>query len=104
MALSVVDHGMGIPKHELKRVFEKFHRVDCRRTSEVSGSGIGLSLVQHIVNAHDGHIEVKSTTGRGSTFTVKIPAEGACTSAEAEAADGANTGYRGRPIDSPRIV
>ncbi|MEM6731021.1 MAG: HAMP domain-containing sensor histidine kinase [Myxococcota bacterium] len=117
VAISVADHGMGIPKTELKKVFEKFHRVDCRRTSEVSGSGIGLSLVQHIVEAHDGKVDVKSTPGRGSTFTVRIPADGersrealiereseASSHVDVEETHGADTGYRGRPIDSPGTV
>ena len=105
VAIAVEDRGMGIPKPEMKRIFEKFHRVDCRRTCEVSGSGIGLSLVEHIVHAHEGEIGVKSTPGRGSTFTVRIPAEVIESRCEAvEGSDGANSGYRGRPIDSPGTV
>ncbi|MEL6341152.1 MAG: HAMP domain-containing sensor histidine kinase [Myxococcota bacterium] len=105
IAIAVEDRGMGIPKPEMKRIFEKFHRVDCRRTCEVSGSGIGLSLVEHIVHAHEGEVAVKSTPGRGSTFTVRVPAEVIQSRCEAvEGSDGANSGYRGRPIDSPGAV
>ncbi|MEO1481942.1 MAG: HAMP domain-containing sensor histidine kinase [Myxococcota bacterium] len=101
LSVAVEDRGMGIPKVELKKIFEKFHRVDCRRTNEVSGSGIGLSLVEHIVEAHGGTIDVRSTPGRGSTFTVRVPFEGA---RKGEETDGAYSGYRGRPIDSPGPV
>jgi two-component system phosphate regulon sensor histidine kinase PhoR len=72
--VAVEDHGMGIPRSEQAKIFEKFYRVDCRRTSEVSGSGIGLSLVEHIVKGHQGEVEVKSEPGRGSTFTLRLPA------------------------------
>ncbi|HEY3447191.1 MAG TPA: HAMP domain-containing sensor histidine kinase [Myxococcales bacterium] len=71
--LGVEDHGIGIPKSEQARIFEKFYRVDCRRTTEVGGCGIGLSLVDHIVRAHGGKVEVQSEPGRGSTFTVRLP-------------------------------
>lgn len=73
IAFAVTDHGLGIPKDEQKRIFEQFHRVDCPRTSEVGGTGIGLSLVRHIVSAHHGRIFVDSKQGRGSTFTVRLP-------------------------------
>lgn len=71
--LSVTDHGIGIPASEQDRIFEKFHRVDCRRTMEVGGCGIGLSLVQHIVEAHEGRVTVQSVPNQGSTFTVSLP-------------------------------
>jgi two-component system phosphate regulon sensor histidine kinase PhoR len=72
--LSVSDHGIGIPQAEQARIFEKFHRVDCRRTLEVGGCGIGLSLVRHIVEAHEGSVTVESVPNQGSTFTVSLPA------------------------------
>lgn len=71
--LDVKDRGIGIAPHEQRRIFDKFHRVDCRRTSEVGGCGIGLSLVQHIVEAHGGRVGVKSQVGVGSTFQVWLP-------------------------------
>ena len=73
VAIAVQDFGIGIPRAEQKRIFEKFYRVDCRRTSEVGGSGIGLSLVDHIVSAHRGDISADSALGEGSTFTVRLP-------------------------------
>lgn len=71
--LSVSDRGIGIARAEQARIFEKFYRVDCRRTAEVGGSGIGLSLVRHIARAHGGEVWVESEPGRGSTFTVRLP-------------------------------
>ena len=71
--ISVVDRGIGVPVAERARIFEKFYRVDCRRASEVGGSGIGLSLVKHIVEAHEGEVRVKSEPGGGSRFTVALP-------------------------------
>jgi len=71
--VTVADHGMGIARGEHKRIFDKFYRVDCRRTSEVDGCGIGLSLVQHIVGAHGGTITVDSTPGHGSRFALRLP-------------------------------
>ncbi len=73
LSLSMRDHGIGIARAEHQRIFEKFYRVDCRRTTEVGGSGLGLSLVQHIVHAHRGEIRVESTPGHGSTFTITLP-------------------------------
>jgi two-component system phosphate regulon sensor histidine kinase PhoR len=72
--LSVSDRGIGIARAEQARIFEKFYRVDCRRTAEVGGSGIGLSLVRHIARAHGGEVWVESEPGCGSTFTVRLPA------------------------------
>ncbi len=71
--IAVRDTGIGIRKVDHQRIFEKFFRVDNRRASEVGGSGIGLSLVKHIVDNHGGAIEVDSTPGRGSTFTIRLP-------------------------------
>lgn len=70
---SVTDHGVGIPKEELKRIFDKFYRVSSVRTKETRGSGLGLTLAKHIVEAHGGSIEVQSEVGKGSRFTVRFP-------------------------------
>ncbi len=72
--LDVQDRGIGISPADQKRIFEKFYRVDCRRTSEVGGCGIGLSLVQYIVESHGGEVTVSSALGRGSIFSVRLPA------------------------------
>src|SRR6185295_7091356 len=74
VALSVRDHGSGISAEDQKRIFERFYRADNARVRNVRGSGIGLSLVKHIAESHGGRVEVESAPGRGSTFTVYIPA------------------------------
>jgi len=71
--VSVTDYGVGIPRDELSRVFERFHRVSTGLVHNVKGSGLGLSLVKHIVEAHGGRVTVASEVGRGSTFTIYIP-------------------------------
>ena len=74
MALSIADRGSGIAQDEQRRIFERFYRAENARARNVRGSGIGLALVKHIAEAHGGRIEVESAPGRGSTFTVYIPA------------------------------
>lgn len=71
--VSVADQGMGIPKEHLSKVFDRFHRVDNRDTRTVGGTGIGLYLVKHLVEAHGGKIWVESEVGKGSTFTFELP-------------------------------
>ena len=71
--LTVSDTGVGIPSEELPHLFERFHRVKNSQGRSFEGSGIGLSLVQEIVKLHGGSIEVSSTFGQGSCFTVTIP-------------------------------
>ncbi len=71
--LSVSDRGMGIPRSEHIRIFEKFYRVETSLVHTTKGSGLGLALVQHITEAHGGQVEVQSTPGEGSTFTLSLP-------------------------------
>jgi len=71
--ISVTDNGVGIAKEEMKKIFDKFYRVPTTKVEEARGSGLGLALVKHIVDAHDGTIEVESELGQGSKFTIKIP-------------------------------
>jgi PAS domain S-box-containing protein len=71
--LSVTDTGVGIPPDELPHLFERFHRVENSQGRSYEGSGIGLSLVQELVKLQGGTIQVSSTLGRGSCFTVLIP-------------------------------
>jgi len=70
--ISVSDNGRGIPENGLMQVFDKFKRVDDRRGA-IRGTGLGLAIARHIINAHGGHIWVKSKVGEGSTFTFSLP-------------------------------
>ncbi|MFY0594309.1 sensor histidine kinase [Roseivirga sp.] len=71
--VSVTDHGMGIPKNQLDKLFEKFYRVPTGDVHDTKGSGLGLTIVQHIMDAHQGKVEVTSTVGKGSTFKLFFP-------------------------------
>lgn len=73
MELQVSDTGIGIPKADLDRVFERFYRVDVARSRETGGTGLGLALVRHAVTRNGGTIEVESLLGSRSTFTVRLP-------------------------------
>jgi len=73
--LEVVDHGIGIPAEEQQKIFEKFYRVGDPLVHNTKGSGLGLSLVRHIVQAHGGDILVDSTPGSGSKFTISLPVQ-----------------------------
>ncbi|MFM2412581.1 MAG: hypothetical protein RLZZ587_914 [Actinomycetota bacterium] len=71
--ISVADVGVGIPKDEQKRIFERFYRVDSSRSRQTGGTGLGLSLVKHIVFSHGGEITLFSQPRVGSTFTIVLP-------------------------------
>jgi len=73
LIIEVSDNGIGIAKEELPSIFEKFYRVRDDRSRQVGGTGLGLPLVRHIVEAHGGSIGVTSRVGKGTTFTVRIP-------------------------------
>ncbi len=71
--IQVSDRGIGIPEKEQSRIFEKFYRVPIPENREISGTGLGLSLVAHIAEAHGGSVQVKSRPGEGSTFSILLP-------------------------------
>ncbi len=73
--IQVIDRGIGIDSREQKRIFEKFYRVPTKENERTAGTGLGLALVSHIAKAHGGHIEVESTPGKGSTFSIFLPLE-----------------------------
>ena len=74
IGLAVKDHGKGIAPEHQDRIFERFYRVDKARSREHGGTGLGLAIVKHIVLTHRGRIEVESEPGKGSTFTIYVPA------------------------------
>src|SRR5687768_12996958 len=71
--IDVQDHGIGIPRRDLERVFERFYRVDRGRSRETGGTGLGLAIVRHVANNHAGEVRVESLEGEGSTFTLRVP-------------------------------
>lgn len=74
--LTISDHGRGIAREDLSHIFEPFYRSSDVRTAQIQGNGLGLSLVRNIVEAHHGTIQVESQVGRGSSFTISLPAAG----------------------------
>jgi signal transduction histidine kinase len=73
VAIEIADRGIGIARGEQKKIFEKFYRAGSELVHDTKGAGLGLALVKHIVKAHGGSINVESTPGRGSTFTILLP-------------------------------
>ncbi len=71
--ITVTDQGIGIPAHELDRIFERFYRVDPARHRSTGGTGLGLSIVKHVAASHGGEVRVWSVEGQGSTFTLTLP-------------------------------
>jgi two-component system phosphate regulon sensor histidine kinase PhoR len=74
--VAVEDHGPGIPRTALPRVFERFYKVDRARTRGAGGTGLGLSIARHVVEAHGGRVWAESEEGVGSTFAFAIPFTG----------------------------
>jgi signal transduction histidine kinase len=84
VALSVADRGMGIAAGDQKRIFEKFVRLETGLVHDVKGTGLGLSLVDQIVRAHGGRVELVSSPGEGSTFTIVLPRAGGAEASRVE--------------------
>ena len=74
VTVAVSDNGIGIPEEDQEKVFERFHRVSTGLVHDVKGSGLGLAIVKHIVEAHGGKVTIESRPGRGTTFTIHLPA------------------------------
>jgi len=72
--ITVEDTGEGIPAQHLERLFERFYRVDRARSREMGGTGLGLAIVKHLALAHDGEVTVTSELGKGTKFTIELPA------------------------------
>ncbi|TWH66779.1 two-component system sensor histidine kinase SenX3 [Micromonospora olivasterospora] len=72
--IAVADQGIGIAPTDLERIFERFYRADQARSRATGGTGLGLAIVKHIASNHGGRVEVSSTLGGGSTFTLRLPA------------------------------
>ena len=71
--VAVRDYGPGIPAAHLPRLTERFYRVDVTQSRQEGGTGLGLSLVKHILNRHRGRLTIESVAGQGATFTVRLP-------------------------------
>ncbi len=86
MAFAAIrDEGEGIPREAIPRLTERFYRVDVKRSRERGGTGLGLAIVKHILNRHQGRLQIDSTLGAGSTFTVYLPAAAARSSQDSDA-------------------
>jgi two-component system sensor histidine kinase SenX3 len=103
--ISVVDDGVGIPRRDLDRVFERFYRVDRARSRETGGTGLGLSIVRHVAGNHHGTVSVESIEGEGSTFVLRLPlveADGAGIASGADVIDDGPS-VDGPSVDGPSV-
>ncbi|MBI3048640.1 MAG: hypothetical protein HYY76_10070 [Acidobacteria bacterium] len=71
--IAVTDRGLGIPAHEQRRIFEKFYRIGGADRDRIPGTGLGLTLVEHVARAHGGEVTVQSVPGQGTTFSIVLP-------------------------------
>jgi two-component system phosphate regulon sensor histidine kinase PhoR len=88
VSVAVIDQGEGIPEEHIPRLTERFYRVDTGRSRELGGTGLGLAIVKHVLNRHRGALHVESEIGRGSTFTVYLPAAPAANPADRKRQNG----------------
>jgi two-component system sensor histidine kinase SenX3 len=104
--IAVTDSGVGIPRTDRARVFERFYRVDQSRASSTGGTGLGLAIVKHIASNHGGSVTVWSEEGLGSTFTLRVPLLSAgdeSSSAERDpAGEGEDVARPAGPVGAPR--
>jgi two-component system phosphate regulon sensor histidine kinase PhoR len=91
VVIDVTDHGIGIPADEQPRIFEKFYRASTPENNHIPGTGLGLTLVEHILRGHGGRVGVRSTPGAGSTFSLVLPVNPDVPAAGAAAAVAART-------------
>jgi two-component system phosphate regulon sensor histidine kinase PhoR len=73
LIIEITDNGIGIKKEDIRLIFDKFYRVPTGNVHDVKGFGLGLFYVKLIIDAHQGKIDVKSTVGKGTTFTIWLP-------------------------------
>jgi signal transduction histidine kinase len=101
--LAVRDWGIGVPRDEQEKIFDRFHRVSTGLVHDVKGSGLGLAIVRHVVDAHGGRVEVDSRSGQGSTFTLVLPLAALAVeeAAPEAAADSTGDGPLGLPPRRP---
>ncbi len=78
--VSIIDQGFGIPDDEIDKIFDRFYRVKTSETKKITGSGLGLAITKKIITMHNGKINVKSSPGKGSVFTVILPCKNYCLS------------------------
>ena len=71
--IKIIDTGIGIPKEDVDKIFERFYRVDKARTREMGGTGLGLSIAKEILDQNDGIIDIKSEVGKGTEVVIRIP-------------------------------
>ena len=71
--MQIIDTGIGIPKEDLDKIFERFYRVDKARTREMGGTGLGLSIAKEILDQNDSMIDIKSEHGKGTEVVIRIP-------------------------------
>jgi signal transduction histidine kinase len=101
VVVDVTDHGIGIPRRELQRIFRKFYRVESELGGGPQGCGLGLAIVDHTMRGHGGHVRVASEPDRGSTFTLSFPIPAGLPEPDGEV-DEADPGNRGRATDAAR--